>query len=213
MVSAQPVFFDFLRGQGRTSKNVGLGFHIEDFYPRAEILDEYCEGINATPEQRQIFQQTRLQAAVHEATGLRAVTGATDMQFMLRREAARQLIPLPIAGALTAKDAIEIPRGIENLDYWILSSDEPLVRHMGNTVIGRGITELEVVMQQTGISGIDPVQGRYRTPDTRHRTPDTRGLKNLVRSKLQHWLDRSPRLRRLLTRMYDNLFSLLYEER
>ncbi len=212
MVSAQPVFFDFLRGQGKTSQAIqlyGPGFHIEDFHPRPEILDEYCEGINATPDQRQQFQKARLLAAVQEAGRLRAVTSATDMQFILRRDVARQLVPLPIAGALTARDAIAIPQGIEDLGYWILSSDEPLVRHMGNTVLGRGIPEIETILEQS-----TKVQDPKSIILQRQRlAPRPVSFKSTMRSTLQHWLDRSPRIRRVVTRLYDNLFSLLYEER
>lgn len=216
MVSAQPVFFDFLRGQGKTvalirdfaDQQSPGAYTFEDFRPRPEVLDEYCEGINATPEQRQQFEQARLQAVRHHGSGVRAVTSATDMQFMVRREVARQVIPLPIAGALSGRDAIAIPQGIEKVGSWILSCDEPLVRHMGNTVLDRAIPEIDAVLEKLSVH--QPSQ-----PVMRRANVDLhpRGIKNNLRAQLQRGLDRSPRLRRMVTRLYDNLFSLLYEER
>lgn len=205
MVSAQPVFFDFLRGEGKTANAIQEtdGLSIERVQPKQEIVDEYCDGINASDEMRAQFRQTRLQVAINQARATRAVTSATDMQFMLSREVARKLVPLPIAGALTAKDAIDIPRGIEALGYWILSTEEPLVRHMGNSILGRNIPEIEAYLSHKDF------QGKPQNPSA----PKPGGFKGSMRIYLQKLLDRSPALRKGVTRIYDGLFSLLYEER
>jgi hypothetical protein len=122
---------------------------------------------------------------------------------MLSKKVARQLVPLPIAGALTAKDAIDIPRGIEDLGYWILSSDEHLVRHMGNTIRGRAIPEIDAYLSQ--VSAV-------RLPASQSAAPST-GTKKRLFAWLQKQVDRSPGLRRRLVRVYDGLFGLLFEER
>jgi hypothetical protein len=222
MVSAQPIFFDFLRGQGKTSQSIAARepkLSIQLMQLRQEIVDEYCDGINASAEIRAEFQQAQLQVAVNHQTGVQAVTSATDMQFMLPKRVARQLTPLPIAGALTAKDAIDIPRGIEALEYWILSSKEPLVRHMGNTLRGSDknhpleIPEISAVLEHINS------ESQFRKPAYQQtKKPTNQKTNELTRKEqsrlfLQRWLDRSPGLRRSATRLYDNLFSLLYEER
>jgi hypothetical protein len=205
MVSAQPVFFDFLRGEGKTANAVqeADGLRIDLVQPRQEIVDEYCDGINASDEMRKQFRQTRLQVAINEERATRAVTSATDMQFMLSKKVARELVPLPIAGALTAKDAIDIPRGIEALGYWILSTEEPLVRHMGNSILGRNIPEIDAYLSHKDFRGKSQSVGRSKKG----------GIKGSIRIYLQKLLDRSPALRKGVTRIYDGLFSLLYEER
>lgn len=224
MVSAQPVFFDFLRGQGQTSAMIaahGGGLQLKLITPRPEIVEEYCVGINASPEQRALFHQTRLQVVESPDGALQAVTSATDMQFMLPRTLARKLVPLPIAGALTAVDAIEIPRGIEALGFWILSSAEPLVRHMGNTVIDSQSDEIEhwrsrtpLAVKNTALQSAVPLQVRSRfLPSVEMANSSQRGWKQSARSFLQKQIDRSPGLRRGVARIYDSLFSLLYEER
>lgn len=204
MVSAQPVFFDFLKGQGKTVANIlaqGAHMQVLTVEPEAEVLEEYCDGINATPDQRAFFQEQKLSVAVNGMTGRRAVTSATDMQFIVRREVARQVVPLPIAGALTGRDAIEIPRSIENAGYWILSLEEPLVWHMGNTLSGMNLPEIERLMAAGSVNAT--VAG-----DPKSGAPPKKRLKTALRSLL----DRSPALRRSVIRLYDGLFGVLYEE-
>jgi hypothetical protein len=124
------------------------------------------------------------------------------MQFMLRRDVARKLTPMPIAGALTGKDAIEIPRGIENIGYWILSLEEPLVWHMGNTLSGRNVPEIERLM---AAAPGDEKSSLLATPAGLPR-------KKRLKSSLKTLLNRSPALKRAAVRLYDGLFGLLYEE-
>ncbi len=215
MVSAQPVFFDFLRGQSQTAQRIAAygsdaspktGLRIELVKPPPEVVDEYCDGINASIEIRQQFHQTQLTVAVNPSRGARAVTSATDMQFMLSRQVARKLVPMPIAGALTARDAIEIPLGVETLGYWILSTEEPLVRHLGNAILDLDIPEVENYLSANLQTGQIQAPG-FRTH------PGPGGWKKNTQAALQRLIDRSPRLRRTFTRVYDWLFSLLYEER
>jgi hypothetical protein len=222
MVSAQPVFFDFLRGQGQTAKTIagydsdtGVKLSIEQVQPPAEVVEEYCYGINASPEIRQQFRQAKLTVAVNHSRGTRAVTSATDMQFMLSRTVARKLVPMPIAGALTARDAIEIPLGVEALGYWILSTEEPLVRHLGNTIQGQKILEIErlsVSGYKGGDGELPKVQAAAQYSQPKQRSTSISWKKSTL-AALQRSIDRSPRLRRTATRLYDWLFSLLYEER
>jgi hypothetical protein len=205
MVSAQPVFFDFLKGKGQTARSIqasGAHMQILSVQARQEVLDEYCNGINATPEQRELFRQQQLTVAMNTSTGRRAVTSATDMQFMLRKEVARQVVPFPIAGALTGIDAIEVPLGIENAGYWILSLEEPLVWHIGNTLSGKNLPEIEKLMG----SGSSHKRVASPSPNS-HKN----GGKPLKRS-LKLLLSRSPWLKRATARLYDALFGLLYEE-
>ena len=208
MVSAQPVFFDFLRGRGKTAQQVaaaGQGLEILSVQPSQEVLDEYCDGINASPALREQFRAQSLQVALNRESGVRAVTSATDMQFMLRKAVADRLIPLPIAGALTGKDAIEIPLGIENLGYWILSTEEPLVWHLGNSITSRDLPEIERLVAE------DSTASRRVQPGDGPR-PNPTGLKQGLKAGLRGLIRRSPGLKRITERAYSGLFGLLYEE-
>ena len=126
---------------------------------------------------------------------------ATDMQFMLSKEVARKLVPLPIAGALTARDAIDIPLGVEKLGYWLLSSEEPLVWHIGNTISGETHSEID---QYLG-----PSTAPARTGQTQVSRP---GLKEKVKASLSRTIRSSNSARSVTERIYGGLFSLLYEE-
>jgi hypothetical protein len=202
LVSAQPVFFDFLRGQGLSTGQIreyGNGFRVEMVRPRQDIVDEYCDGINTTDELRQQFREKEAPVAVNEQTGVRAFIVATDMQFMLRREMARDLVPLPFAGALDVRDEIELPRGVEKRGYWLLSTAEPLVWHMGNSLQSRDLPEIERLRATEG-TGSTPAAAPASMPT---------GFKSSLRRAVR----RNPTLKRLAERAYGGLFGLLYEER
>ena len=203
MVSAQPVFFDFLRGQGKTHQMIdgAVGYQLELLKPRSEIIEEYCDGINASEELRQQFNEQELQVAVNNKSGKRAVTTATDMQFMLSKEVARKLVPLPIAGALTARDAIDIPLGIEKLGYWLLSSAEPLVWHIGNTISGETHKEVDPYLNKS----VSSHRSGQKQDSNQH-------LKVRIKSFLSRVIRNSNTARRVTERIYGGLFSLLYEE-
>jgi hypothetical protein len=227
MVSAQPVFFDFLKGEARTAREIGQSggqLEVISVQPRAEILEEYCDGINASPEMRQQFRSQLLQTAINHQTGMRAVTSATDMQFMLRKEVAARMIPMPIAGALTGKDAIEIPRGVEAQGYWILSTEEPLVWHIGNSISDRPYPEIERLMSGKEVSGQRAVDSSQWAVGSRQEAVDSSqcvvssgqtasgGLKSRFKASMQRGVRRSPVVKRWMERLYAGLFSLLYEE-
>lgn len=208
MVSAQPVLFDFLHGQGRTAPELATqpGVQLTTVDPDPQFVEEYCDGINASPELRQQFRHQRLAVAVNTVSGTRAVMSATDMQFMLRRDIARKMVPLPIAGALTGKDAIEIPRGVEALGGWLLSTEAPLVWHMGNSISGRPLPEIEALWIGESLQ-----PGASDLGSKRELVDDYSG-KTRLKYKLARWIRRSPGLKRLVERLYGGLFGLLYEE-
>lgn len=204
MVSAQPVFFDFLRGQGTTIQQIeeyAGDFSIAKLKPTPEIVEEYCDGIDASDELRKEFLNQDLTVAIHSKTGFQAVTTATDMQFMLKKEVIKSLVPLPIAGALTAKDAIDIPMGVEKLGYWLLSTDKPYVWHMGNALDSDLNTEIKSL---------------FTAPERRSQTSQSDdaqgGMKLKIKSSIRRNLKRFSWLRRKAERLYGLLFSLLYEE-
>jgi len=204
MVSAQPVFFDFLRGHGTTAKQInefGDYLKVISEKPPIDVVSEYCEGINAPEEMRKQFEEQELQVAVNEVNGSRGITTATDMQFMLSKEVARKLIPLPIAGALTAKDAIDIPLGIEKLGYWLLSTEKPLVWHMGNSLQVSNYKEVDELK-------VNSVPYHRSISTTVHN----KGVKNRMRLSLGNLIRRSPRSKRFVERIYGGLFSLLYDD-
>jgi hypothetical protein len=80
---------------------------------------------------------------------------------------------------------------------------------MGNTVIDSQSDEIEHYLQSAVL-----LQAGSRFPPSVEMTNSTQGgWKQSARSFLQKQIDRSPGLRRGVARIYDGLFSLLYEER
>jgi hypothetical protein len=74
---------------------------------------------------------------------------------------------------------------------------------MGNSILGRNIPEIDAYLSHKDFRGKSQSVGRSKKG----------GIKGSIRIYLQKLLDRSPALRKGVTRIYDGLFSLLYEER
>jgi hypothetical protein len=75
------------------------------------------------------------------------------------------------------------------------------VWHIGNTISGRNVPEIERLMAGNRSDKISPAAASM----------SPRQIKPL-KSSLHSLLKRSPGLRRAATRLYDGLFGLLYEE-
>ncbi len=93
---------------------------------------------------------------------------------------------------------------------------------MGNTILERGILEIDDYLAKIDTQKRRTPSGhaeQAEKPSQRRLTskpgdaPPPRGWKQRLRARLQHQIDHSPGLRRQLSRLYDSLFSLLYEER
>jgi glycosyltransferase involved in cell wall biosynthesis len=197
MVSAQPNFYDVMDGQGQAHLALerDKNYRIGEYRPRAEIVDEFCLGIGATAEVAAPFYEKSLPAVTQVGRDVRAVIGASHMQFTIPRQVARQVVPLPATMGLRRAETMSLDHKIDALGYLHLSTLEPYVFHMGNTLSQRLLEEVRRVIGEVppGVSGADKpvVQGS--------------AWRRLVTRLVRH-----PRLNRQFVRLYNFLFQTLH---
>ncbi len=201
IVAAQPNFFDVLEGQGKAHlalKNEPQ-YVFQEYWPDREIVAEYCRGIAASDELSAQFHHNSLPAIANRDRDVQAVIGASHMQFLIRREVARQVTPLPSTRGLLRTETMSIDFKIDDLGYLHLSTLKPYVFHMGNTVNERLLQELQDI---TG------------SPST-NASLSQKALTAFPKSRTRRWLARLaryPRFNHLFLRVYDLLFQVLHTE-
>jgi glycosyltransferase involved in cell wall biosynthesis len=197
MVSAQPNFYDVMDGQGTAHKALhgDARFAFEDYYPSREIVDEFCLGIGATDEVAAPFYQRALPAITHRQLDLGAVIGASHMQFIIPREVARQVVPLPATMGLRRAETMSLDKKVDELGYLHLSTQKPYVFHMGNTLNHRLMDEVRQVI-------------RENAPRSR-MTPGAAGRDSPLRGLVTR-LVRHPRFNKQFLRLYNFLFQALH---
>lgn len=136
MVSAQPTFHDVFDGKGKAHLSLegDQNFRFSQYRPKREIVDEYCQGIGADDKLSARFHMMDLPCITDLRSNTNAVIGATHMQFIIPREVARQVVPLPVSKALHRSETITLDRKIDDLGYLHLSTQKNYVMHMGNTI-------------------------------------------------------------------------------
>jgi glycosyltransferase involved in cell wall biosynthesis len=136
LVTAQPCFFDVLRGEGQAHKaleNVA-GFEFGEIGPPEGTAEEYSRGIGASEEEAENLEASRLTAVTNTETGVRAIVGASHMQFLAHCDTLRRILPLPSERGLDPAEDREMDLRIDRLGYLHLSTLKPFVFHMGNTI-------------------------------------------------------------------------------
>jgi hypothetical protein len=199
MVSAQPNFYDVMKGEGKAylQLHAGGGYTFSNYRPAREVVDEFCLGIGATEEIAAPFYQNPLPAVTHQETGIQAVIGASHMQFLIPRQVARQIVPLPATMGLHRAETMALDYKIDELGYLHLSTREPYVFHMGNTLSERLLQKVE---QATGSLTARPeLDQKLAAPGNIWRRLGTR--------LVQH-----PRLNRQFVRLYHFLFQSLHTD-
>jgi glycosyltransferase involved in cell wall biosynthesis len=199
MIAAQPNFFDVMQGEGKA--HLGLKgdsrFVLEDYWPEKSVIDEYCFGIGADDELSAPFYANPLPSILHREDRVRAVLGASHMQFLTTREVARQLVPLPSTKGLLRAETMSLDYKMDSLGYLHLSTLKPYVFHMGNTVNDRLRKELAEILGQ---------KSRMNAQGSKGPRPKSRSQRLVAR------LARNPRMNRLFLRIYNLLFQALYAE-
>lgn len=202
MVAAQPNFYDVMEGQGKAHEALrgNASYVLGEYQPAQEIVDEYCLGINADEELAARFHSTPLPAATHLQKGVQAVLGASHMQFIIPRQVARQVTPLPATRGLLRKETMSLDYRTDELGYLHLSVLKPFVFHMGNTVNEHLLKD---VAQVTG-------KAVSQTPDAPRAHRSARKTSPLMRWAVA--LSKRPRFQRMFLRLYDFLFRVLNAE-
>ena len=196
MISAQPNFYDVMKGEGKAHLNLpgDSRYALSDYWPRREIIDEFCLGIGATDEIAEPFYKNPLPAVKHQGSGVEAVIGASHMQFLIPRQVARRVVPLPATMGLRRTETMSLDYKIDELGYLHLSTQQPYVFHMGNTLSERMLGEVE---QVTGSPA----------------APPARAKEEAVREVAWQRLVQHPRFNRHFVRLYNFLFQALHSKR
>jgi len=199
MVSAQPNFYDVMDGKGQAQRALenNPDYQAGSYQPSIEAIDEYCLGIGATPELAERFHQQPLPGIQHLPTETQAVLGASHMQFIIPRSIARQVTPLPATKALLRAETMSLDSKIDQLGFLHLSTRQPYVFHMGNTLNERLLAEFQ---QITGA-----------TPEIPKTDPNPQRQLSLARRWLSR-IARTPGGQRQLQRIYNLLFQVLHSD-
>lgn len=199
MIGAQPNFYDVMQGKGQAhlALHSNPEYLFDEYWPDQAIVDEYCLGIGASEELAAQFHNNPLPSITHQPTATQAIMGASHMQFIIPRQVARQVVPLPSTRGLLRAETMSLDHKIDQLGYLHLSTPESHVFHMGNTVNDRLLQEVE------RITASPVAQEKIRKPATARASQAQRWLTSLAKR---------PRFQRLLLRAYNLLFRVLYSE-
>lgn len=197
MIAAQPSFFDVMEGQGQAHRILEQdpGYRQDAYHPAREIIAEYCLGIGASDELQARFESAALPAFTQLESGVQAVQGASHMQFLIPRQVARQVAPLPSTRGLLRTETMSLDFKTDELGYQHLSTRLPYVFHMGNTFS----EYLHAETARIGLATGPPA-------DTKLRRPARQSLPRRILGAVA----RSPRGQRTLLRLYNLLFRVLY---
>ncbi|MBU2609591.1 MAG: glycosyltransferase family 2 protein [Chloroflexi bacterium] len=136
LVFAQPTFFDVLRGTGQAQNmlETDIRYRLSNLVLPTEAVKEYARGFGLNDDQEKALIKTPLRVVEENSRSVRAVVGASHNQFLVRRDVARQIVPLPAEYALSTKEDAAFNRRVDDLGLLQLSTLEPYTFHMGNRV-------------------------------------------------------------------------------
>jgi glycosyltransferase involved in cell wall biosynthesis len=200
MVSAQPTFHDVLDGKGKAHLSLqgDQNFRSGKYRPKHDIVEEYCLGIGADDDLSARFFDMDLPCITDLRSSTNAVIGATHMQFIIPREVARQLIPLPVSKGLQRTETTSLDRKIDKLGYLHLSTQDNYVMHMGNVIDEKLLSEVQE---------FDGSLNFNTSPE------DLVLSKRSVLFRLVLRLLRVPSINRFFMRVYDFLYRALYVDK
>lgn len=195
LVTAQPCFFDILRGEGKAHEALARDtrFEFGETSPEAGTVEEYCRGIGASAEQTAEHRKRRLATVTNKETKVSAVMGASHMQFLVHRDVIRRVLPLPSTKGLDRGEDSQLNSRIDQQGLLQLSTQRAFVIHMGNEIdewLRKQVVEVEPSLQ--------PV---------RPGSPMAEEEKSVLYRTLASLADH-PRLRWRLARLYRTLYEV-----
>jgi hypothetical protein len=197
LVTAQPCFFDILRGSGLAQRSLAPDRFAQAAYrPEAAVVDEYCMGIGASPESAAGLRQKELTVYKHIGSGVQAVHGASHMQFIAHRERMRAILPLPAEHGLAPSEDRILNQRIDQAGFLHLSTLTPFVYHIGNAMDSHIRPEVDRLPAEGG-------EQRVNVSKTPHSKS---GLEQVLRSLVRNRL-----LKRFFLRVYNFLFQVYAE--
>jgi len=201
MLGAQIIFPDWEVDKGNTQfrQTPDARFVFSQEKAPEWIATEYCRARGATEERTQVYREMLLDKVRSIQTGAEAYLGGNShQQFLARRDVLRQILPLPSGLQLSREQDTYQDRRIDELGYLHLTTCVPYLYHMGNTIDPEIASEINRQQAEEGRS-----QGMSKAA---HKPP--RGWKQNLLWKGLARLSRIPWSRRLLLRLYNNLYEI-----
>jgi glycosyltransferase involved in cell wall biosynthesis len=127
---------------------------------------------------------------------IETIGSANHFQFVSPRQVILQALPAERSGKLMGS-MIELDEAIDNLGYLRLSTVDRFTRHLGNTLSDAVVSEAKAL-------GL-PAKGNTEEI----KAPLKQETRRIIARK-RHWFLRMPGGRRILTRVYDRIFDILY---
>jgi hypothetical protein len=201
LVFAQPTLFDTLRGTGQAYHQLESEARYcfsQELIP-AESVREYALGFGIKPSLEQEMLETPVRVVKEEASGIRAVLGGGHNQFLVRREVARRIVPLPTELALSPVEDSAFNRRVDELGLLQLSTFEPFTFHVGNRLDDWTRHEIEKLgLEKTLLTSVDRRERSLPASSSRSKQ---RTLSLMAR------LSRFGLIEKILRRIYNLLFE------
>jgi glycosyltransferase involved in cell wall biosynthesis len=208
-VTAQPCLFDALNEGGRAhlilENQPGIEWSQMDVPDT--ILEEYVRGVDdGSPHIRdhllkywQVIRQSK--------GGQEAIIGASHMQLLARREAIRNIFPLPARYGLSREDDRLFNIRIDQAGLLQLSTQAFYVFHMGNHLDEYALAEI----RRLGLTKI--LEEPFSAQGT--GTPSTKSFRLVKRRAFRFFslLSRWSAFRNLIRRLYNFLFECIAQEK
>lgn len=193
MVAAQPCFYDVLKGEGIAQRELDeAAYQRFDHSPSQDTIVEYVTSIGYADELIQRYSSTPLPAVRTLSGGVEAVVGASHMEFLIPREVARSILPLPVSRGLFPQETQSIDRRVDAAGFQHLSALDSLVLHMGNVY--------DPILR----AALNPAQPQAVQVKPQRSQPS--GKKKLLAR-----IAKNPVLRPLFYRLYKGLFAIFSE--
>jgi glycosyltransferase involved in cell wall biosynthesis len=200
LISAQPCFFDTLRGEGQAhfALQKDSRYKLSNESLDISAIEEYGHGIGLSLKEMDDLKKTGNQIVEENDSGVRAVVGASHMQFIMPREVARRVIPLPASFALSPKEDMRLNKNVDQAGFLHLSTLKPYTHHMGNRLDQAIMEEI----QQMDLPSI------LKNSPARHMVNTSIDLGKSQKSAVRflNTLSKLPFLRRFFQRLYNLLF-------
>jgi len=201
LVFAQPIFFDSLRGTGQAYHQLEADgrYHFSQVILPAESVREYARGIGVDEKQEKKLLETPVWVVEEKGSGVCAVLGGGHSQFLVQRENARKIVPLPTQYALSPIEDNSLNRRVDDLGFLQLGIVEPFIFHVGNLLDDWTRREIDrLALKATLVSSADR---RDRSLPASASWSKKRVL------HLLGWLSRLAFFDKLIRRVYNLLFE------
>jgi hypothetical protein len=201
LVSVQPCLFDILKSEGQAHHSLETEslYHVSDGFLDPVVVEEYGRGVGLDISKIEELKQKSVRIVEKTTTGVCAVIGQSHMQFILLRDVARRILPLPSSYALYREETKKLNERIDQLGLVQLTSLDAFVYHMGNQLDS-------TVRDEIRRMNLDAIL--QRTPGMPSKTSQSRVKSSKGRAiKALSQLAQIKPFKKILQRLYNLLFE------